>query len=139
MDNVSREVRSRTMAAVRSTGTSAEEAVRRLVREAGFVGYRRYWRVSGKPDFAWPGRRIALFVDGCFWHGCPKCCRLPASNQPYWVNKISRNRARDQRNGALLRKEGWRVIRVFECEIRRASFMRRLAILMLASSDKSQV
>ena len=72
MDHVSQEVRSKIMATVRSKGNRTTELrLARLLCEAGLRGYRRQWPVDGKPDFAWPGLKVAVFVDGCFWHGCP--------------------------------------------------------------------
>ena len=74
MDTVSKATRSRIMSAVKPSGNKTTEvAMGALLRSNGLVGYRKHWPVLGKPDFAWPRRKIALFVDGCFWHGCPKC------------------------------------------------------------------
>jgi DNA mismatch endonuclease (patch repair protein) len=120
MDNVSRLVRSRTMAAVKSTGNRSTERVlrARLVR-SGFRGWRMHARdVAGCPDFVFDEARVAVFVDGCFWHGCPACRRPPSSNQEYWTKKVARNVARDRRNARALRKDGWRVVRVWECALR---------------------
>lgn len=120
MDNVSRQVRSRTMAAVKSTGNRSTERVlrARLVR-AGFRGWRMHAKdVAGCPDFVFDAARLAVFVDGCFWHGCPSCRRAPNSNQEYWTKKVERNRKRDRRNTRELRGEGWTVLRVWECKLR---------------------
>jgi DNA mismatch endonuclease (patch repair protein) len=77
MDHVSKEIRSRIMAAVRSRGnTTTELPLAKLLWNAGIRGYRKHWPVAGRPDFAWPGRKVAVFVDGCFWHGC-RCKYLP--------------------------------------------------------------
>jgi DNA mismatch endonuclease (patch repair protein) len=118
MDHVSRQVRSRIMASVRSRGNrSTEEAMSRVLRRAGLTGYRRQWPIAGKPDFAWPGLRVALFVDGCFWHGCPSCHRPSKSNVSFWEKKVSDNRRRDKRVARRLRREGWSVLRVWECRV----------------------
>lgn len=120
MDNVSRQVRSRTMAAVKSTGNRSTERVlrARLVR-GGFRGWRMHAKdVAGCPDFVFDAARLAVFVDGCFWHGCPSCRRAPNSNQEYWTKKVERNRKRDRRNTRELRGEGWTVLRVWECKLR---------------------
>jgi len=121
MDNVSRAVRSRTMSAVKSRGNRSTEVVlrARLVR-AAVRGWRLHARdVPGCPDFVFDERRVAVFVDGCFWHGCPSCHRPPSSNQEYWTAKVTRNCARDRRNTRLLRRDGWKVLRVWEHELKR--------------------
>src|ERR1700677_2790666 len=121
MDHVSGAVRSKIMAAVRSRGnTTTELPLSKLLWEAGMRGYRKHWPVAGKPDFAWPGRKIAVFVDGCFWHGCT-CKYLPRTNTEFWRNKIEANKRRDRRVVRSLRKDGWTVIRVQECAARKPS------------------
>lgn len=128
MDNVSREIRSRIMTAVRSDGKSRTEIeFGQLLTAAGARGYRKQWRVHGsKPDFAWPGRKVAIFVDGCFWHGCTRCKSLPTSNVEFWRTKIEGNRRRDRRVTRALRRQGWKVIRIWECHIRRSSSIQRV-------------
>jgi DNA mismatch endonuclease, patch repair protein len=127
MDHVSKKVRSKIMAAVRSRGnTTTELPLAKLLCSSGLKGYRKHWPVAGKPDFAWPGRKIAIFVDGCFWHGCP-CKYLPRSNAQFWRNKIEANRRRDRRVARSLRRDGWKVIRVKECALRKPSTLGRIA------------
>jgi DNA mismatch endonuclease (patch repair protein) len=133
MDTVRKEVRSRIMAAVRSRGNRTTEIVLgELLRTAGLRGYRKHWPVPGKPDFAWPGRKIAVFVDGCFWHGCT-CRSLPSSNIKFWKNKIETNRSRDRRVTRLLRSQGWKVVRIWECRVKRISSLRRVEKLVESS------
>lgn len=84
----------------------------------------RGWRVRpgafpGSPDFLFPGARTVVFVDGCFWHACPKCGHIPKTNKAYWQAKIARNRARDLRITRMLRKSGFYVVRLWECDLRR--------------------
>jgi len=117
MDRVTREVRSKIMASVRTSGGTTERKMEKLLRLRGICGYRKQWRVAGKPDFAWPKSKVALFVDGCFWHGCPRCNRPSKSNTKFWKPKIVSNRRRDARVSRKLRKEGWSVLRVWECRI----------------------
>ena len=75
-------------------------------------------KLPGKPDFVFPKPRLAVFVDGCFWHGCPKHATWPKTNRAFWRKKIARNRARDREVGHALRRMGWRVIRVWEHGLR---------------------
>jgi DNA mismatch endonuclease (patch repair protein) len=128
VDNVSKEVRSRIMASVHSKGNrSTEIALGRLLWASGLRGYRKQWPVKGKPDFAWPGLKVAVFVDGCFWHGCTRCKYIPAANRAYWQNKIETNVRRDRRVAHSLRRQGWSVIRVKECSVFRPGTLRRIA------------
>lgn len=120
MDSVSRETRSRVMAKVRSTrNKSTEWRVRAGLVQAGIRGWTMHpSELSGKPDFVFPYQRLAVFVDGCFWHGCKTCGKVPNSNTAYWDAKISRNRKRDRRVKVRLRKDGWQVMRIWEHELR---------------------
>ena len=107
------------MASVRSRGNSTTELkLGKLLWAAGLRGYRKQWKAPGRPDFAWPGRKIAIFVDGCFWHGCAKCKYPPRTNVDFWANKIETNRARDKRVRRALRRDGWVVLRFWEHEVR---------------------
>ncbi len=107
--------RSRIMAAIPGRGNkTTEERLRILMREASVSGWRRHLALPGRPDFCFPKQRVAVFVDGCYWHGCPRCFKLPKKNTEFWREKIRRNRARDRRNERLLKSNGWRVIRFWE-------------------------
>ena len=110
------------MASVRSSNTrSTERRLRSLLVREGVKGWHvQATDVIGKPDFVFPKARIAVFVDGCFWHGCPVCGRLPKSKSEYWIPKIEGNRARDRRVNRQLRREGWRVLRFWEHELDKA-------------------
>jgi DNA (cytosine-5)-methyltransferase 1 len=115
------ELRSRIMRAVPAQNTSVEIELRRLLRAAGLKGYRLHdHRVPGHPDVVFSAARVALFVDGCFWHGCEKCYREPKSNKAYWQMKVRRNQDRDARVTAMCKKQGWRVVRLWEHEIVKA-------------------
>lgn len=112
--------RSEVMSRIRSSGNKDTElALVRLFRNEGISGWRRRWPLTGKPDFVFRETRVAIFVDGCFWHGCSKHSRPPQSNQSYWRSKMIRNKARDRSVTRALRKKGWRVLRVWEHELAR--------------------
>ena len=105
------------MASVRTSGGTTERKMERLLRHRRILGFRKQWPVAGRPDFAWPKSKVALFVDGCFWHGCPRCDRPSKTNKTFWKSKIFSNRRRDVRVARRLRNEGWSVLRVWECRI----------------------
>lgn len=126
--------RSRTMAAVRSTDTKPERALRSALHALGFR-YRLGQSIhpdSGrvvKPDLVFVGRRVAVFVDGCFWHRCPEHFRAPGSSEDYWVPKIERNVERDRATNERLAAAGWTVIRVWEHEVASDAAERAAAVL----------
>ena len=103
------------------TGTKPELELRRLLREAGFPGYRLHWKKApGTPDIAYPGRRVAIFVNGCFWHRCPHCTPPnPKSHSEFWEAKFTRNQERDARKTRQLTAAGWHVVTVWECQLRK--------------------
>lgn len=102
------------------SNTKPELLVRKRLREAGLTGYRLQWKVPGHPDVAWPGKRIALFINGCFWHRCPRCKpSMPKSNVEYWVVKFERNVERDERSRAQLEAMGWTVHVIWECQLKK--------------------
>ena len=112
------------MQANRSKNTKPELRVRAALREAGLTGYRLHWKKApGHPDICFPGRRIAIFVHGCFWHRCPYCSpSRPKTHPEFWEEKFDRNRARDARDNALLVSEGWTVMVVWECRLKKDCF-----------------
>jgi len=113
------EQRRRNMQAVRSRDTKQELRLRGALWSAGLTGYRVNLRcVIGTPDVVYTRWRVAVFVDGCFWHACPQCYREPASNVPFWTAKIEGNRRRDALVNEKLAAEGWLVIRLWEHEVR---------------------
>jgi DNA mismatch endonuclease (patch repair protein) len=117
------EKRSAVMRRVKGRNTSPERQVRRLIWRLG--GRYRLNRADlpGKPDIVLAGRRLAIFVHGCFWHGhdCPRGARVPKANRDYWVGKVSRNRARDAAAREQLQALGWRVETLWECELKDAA------------------
>jgi DNA mismatch endonuclease, patch repair protein len=120
MDNLSPERRSENMRRIRGKNTAPEVLVRRIVRELGYSGYRLHRNdITGKPDIAWLGKKVAIFVHGCFWHAheCAEGVRKPKSNVDYWIPKLQRNRERDRIRQAALIKNGWKALVVWECEL----------------------
>ena len=101
--------------------TSPELKVRMMLRELGYPGYRLDWKKApGHPDIAFPGRKIAIFVHGCFWHRCPTCSLpLPKSNLDYWQAKFTRNQERDEKTRAQLEEMGWRIIVIWEHQLKK--------------------
>lgn len=123
-DTVSKTERSRIMRQVKGRGNASTELkIVRLFREHKITGWRRHLPLIGKPDFAFPKQRVVVFIDGCFWHGCPAHLRMPSSNVDYWQGKVARNMARDKRVTAELESKGWHVLRVWEHEIKEPTRM----------------
>jgi len=119
-DVFSPEKRSAVMRRVKGRDTSPELKVRKLLWSLG-ARYRLNRRdLPGSPDIVMPGRKLAVFVHGCFWHGhdCPRGARVPKQNRDYWTAKVDRNRVRDARAEAALSEAGWRVETVWECELK---------------------
>jgi DNA mismatch endonuclease (patch repair protein) len=117
-DTFTKSERSEIMRRVKGCDTKPELILRRLLRSAGVTGYKLNRKdLPGRPDLVISRDRIAVFVDGCFWHGCPRCYRRPSSNRIYWDAKVERNMRRDRRQRGALRRLGWRVIRIWEHEV----------------------
>ena len=126
--------RSFNMSRIRSAGNATTELrLIGIMRAARVSGWRRNARVFGRPDFVFPIQRIALFVDGCYWHGCPRCNYRPATNRAFWIAKIAANKKRDRLVNRTLRKQGYRVIRLWEHSLRSLRIHHRLKSLL--SSD----
>jgi len=118
-DVFTKEKRSEVMSRIRSRGNVRTELrLIEIMRGAGITGWRRGQPVLGRPDFVFRRERVAVFVDGCFWHGCPKCYRRPKSNRKFWDAKAARNRARDAEVTRALRRAGWTVVRIWEHALR---------------------
>src|SRR3954469_21709143 len=122
MDDVSRFhglTRSQLMSRIRSRGNKKTELVMALLlRSSRIRGWRRHQPILGRPDFVFRKERLALFVDGCFWHGCRKHYRPPNTRGQFWKGKVETNRARDRRINRGLRRQGWNVLRFWEHDLR---------------------
>ena len=128
------EKRSAVMRRVKGRDTTPERRVRRLLTLLG-ARYRLHRAdLPGKPDIVMPGRRLAIFVHGCFWHGhdCARGARVPKANRDYWVAKVGRNRARDVASRAALEAAGWRVETIWECDLKDAAALEARARSWLA-------
>jgi DNA mismatch endonuclease (patch repair protein) len=114
------ELRSRIMRAVKGRDTAPEMIVRRLAHGMGYRYRLHRYDLPGKPDLAFSGRRAAIFVHGCFWHGhdCKRGARRPKANAAYWEGKIAKNKARDAASLSRLKTLGWRTLVLWECELR---------------------
>ena len=113
-------VRSRAMSAVRGKGNvTTERRLRLALVRAHVVGWRLHpEEIPGRPDFYFPQNKVAIFTDGCFWHGCRKCGHIPSKNSEFWSTKIERNRRRDMEKTAQLREKKINVLRFWEHELR---------------------
>ena len=111
--------RSEIMSRIKASGNEATEVVFvKLLRAAKISGWRRQSVLFGKPDFAFRAERVVVFIDGCFWHGCPRHYKPPKSNREFWSEKIMRNRRRDREVDAALTAKGWQVVRFWQHELR---------------------
>lgn len=121
-DVFTKKKRSQIMSRIRGRGNKATEmALCSLFRDNGIKGWRRHYKLPGTPDFAFVSEKTAVFVDGCFWHGCGPCSKgkTPVNNAAYWASKLEANKRRDRRAGRALRRKGWKVVRIWEHAIER--------------------
>lgn len=110
--------RSERMSRIRGRGNKTTEIrFMALLKRNGITGWRRHYPIQGRPDFAFPKLRVAVFIDGVFWHGHPKYGHIPSTRSEFWSEKISRNKARDKRVNQLLKARGWIVLRIWENEL----------------------
>lgn len=116
MDRITRENRSKNMSKIRSKNTKPELLIRKVLSKKGFR-YRLNYKLPGKPDIVFLASKVAIFVNGCFWHGhnC-KEGHIPKTNIEFWSKKILNNKSRDKNNIMLLRKKGWKVVLIWECD-----------------------
>lgn len=132
-DTFSKDERSEIMRAVKSKGNkSTELKLIQIFKKHKITGWRRNYSLFGKPDFVFPKIRIVVFVDGCFWHG--HNCRnvKPSDNYDYWTKKISKNIFRDKSVDEKLKSKNWKVIRFWECELKREKYLSKLSHLIEA-------
>lgn len=118
-DVLTKEQRRRNMSGNRGKNTSPEVTFRKLLWSLGFRGYRIHSSLPGKPDIVFPRQKIAVFIDGCFWHKCPVHFREPETRKDFWMNKINKNVGRDRKVNRELEEIGYTVIRIWEHEIKK--------------------
>jgi len=130
-DTFSKEKRSEIMRAVKSKGNkSTELKVISLFKSNGIIGWRRNYKLYGKPDFVFPAKKIVVFADGCFWHG-HSCRNLkPSANKEYWNQKIKKNIKRDREVNSILKSKNWTVFRIWECQIKKGKLPIKLVKLL---------
>ena len=117
-DKFSKEVRSKIMSSIRSKNTQPEIVIRKLIWSKG-KRYRIHDRtVYGTPDISNRRKKLAVFIDGCFWHGCKKCCTVPQTNTSFWKKKISNNRKRREKVASKLKFDGWKMMEFWEHEVK---------------------
>jgi len=132
MDTVSKEVRSRNMAAIKGKDTKPEILVRKFLFSKGFR-YKLYDKtLPGTPDLVFPKYKKVLFINGCFWHGHEECKYfiIPKTRTKWWITKINRNKQLDKENMTKLRELGWKVITIFECRLRPKYRSKTLSLLV---------
>ena len=125
------------MSHIKGKGNKATEmALILILRQHHISGWRRNQKIFGKPDFVFPKQKIALFVDGCFWHGCPKHFIMPDNNKTFWEKKLTGNKRRDKYVTRTLRQLQWKVVRIWEHELINSDrVVRRILIAILQSRD----
>jgi DNA mismatch endonuclease, patch repair protein len=107
------------MSRIKGKNTGPELKLRKLLYASGVRGYRIHYKLSGKPDIVFTKKKIAIFIDGCFWHKCPVCFQEPETRKEFWMKKIQSNIDRDKKVDEKLKNDGWKVIRIWEHEIRK--------------------
>ena len=111
--------RSYNMSKIKGKNTKPELIIRKLLSSNSIKGYRINYKLTGKPDIVFTKYKLAIFIDGCFWHKCPKCFIEPENNKNFWKNKINSNVERDKKVNSVLKKDGWKVLRFWEHLLRK--------------------
>lgn len=131
-DVFTKEKRSEVMSRIKGKeNKDTELALIKILRKNHITGWRRKQDVLGKPDFVFPTHKVALFVDGCFWHMCPRHFNMPKNNRAFWGKKLNGNRDRDRYVTRNLQKMGWRVIRIWEHELSKSEIVARHIVRVL--------
>jgi len=122
-DVFTKKKRSEIMSRIRAKDAKLEknflEGLSAISHEAGYRYRKHYTGLQGKPDIAFPSKKVAVFIDGCFWHGCHLHSRVPLSNVSYWEKKLKRNKERDREVNRAAKNKGWSVIRLWEHQVKK--------------------
>jgi DNA mismatch endonuclease (patch repair protein) len=137
MDNLTKEQRRKNMRHIRSEGTTPERKVMRELRKRKIYFAGHVKKIIGKPDIVFRRKKIAIFIDSDFWHGHPKRFIMPATNYEYWSSKIARNKERDKQVTKELRLKGWKVIRLWEYDIKH-NFEKSIKNILVAIGRNNQ-
>jgi|SRR3989338_9177653 len=125
VDVLTKKQRSYCMSRISGRNTQPEILLRKSLSGAGIRGYRLQYKLIGKPDIVFSKKKIAIFIDGCFWHKCPKCFIKSETNKSFWNKKIDSNAKRDGIVNSELKRKGWEIIRIWEHEIRKEKIIKR--------------
>jgi len=129
MDNLSKEHRRKNMQNIRSRDTSIEKLMRSELFKLGYRYRKNYNKLPGKPDIVFIKQKVAIFLDSCFWHMCPYHFIPPKSNKIYWIPKLQRNKIRAKEVNKILKKNGWKVLRIWEHKIKK-DFIKTIKIVL---------
>jgi len=119
MDRLTKKQRSENMSRIKGKNTGLEKVFRTSINTAGIKGYKLHANVPGKPDLYFPKQKVAVFIDGCFWHGCLQCYSLPSTNRSFWKKKIEGNKLRDKTVHSLLNRQGIKVVRFWGHDLKK--------------------
>jgi DNA mismatch endonuclease (patch repair protein) len=140
MDTMSRKRRSQLMSSIKSRGNKRTElAMAKLLRSYHVTGWRRHLQIPGKPDFVFRSNQAALFIEGCFWNGCPNHYSAPTSNAAFWHKKFLCNKKNDQAVNKKLKSRGWRVLRLWEHDLQLHPRLCIRRVIALLAKDKVPV
>lgn len=130
---------SKVMSANKAKNTKPEVQLRKLLWVEGLRGYRtNYKKAPGRPDIAFPTKKVAIFIHGCFWHRCPICkLPMPKTNQAFWANKFNANKKRDKLKERTLKKLGWKVTTIWECELDNGDFIRKKVLNIIENGKRN--
>ncbi len=140
MDIFSKEKRSQVMSAIRSKGNkSTEIALIKIFKSRKISGWRRNSNLIGRPDFVFAKKKLIVFVDGCYWHGHDCRRQKFGKHVKYWQEKILKNKQRDKFVTKTLRSNGWKVVRIWECEIRKRKYARKIRLILSLLNNKPAI
>ena len=135
-DVMTKTQRSFNMSQIKRQNTKPEIRLRKALTSNKLTGYRIKSKLSGKPDIVYTKRKVVIFVDGCFWHKCQLCFKRPSTNTKFWDKKISDNIKRDKLTNNILRKDGWKVIRIWEHHLKKKNITKIIKKIIKKLQEK---